>query len=70
MHSRAPRGEGRLAERDMKRSWLHFLKASEGMAVVEYALLAALLAVAAISGLNMLGAKVNSHYQAISNAMN
>ncbi|MBB4196471.1 Flp pilus assembly pilin Flp [Rhodoblastus sphagnicola] len=54
----------------MKRSWLHFLKASEGMAVVEYALLAALLAVAAISGLNMLGAKVNSHYQAISNAMN
>jgi Flp pilus assembly pilin Flp len=55
---------------DMKKRWLQFLRARDGMAVVEYALIAALLSVVAITSVRALGAKVNSHYEYLSNAIN
>ena len=54
----------------MKLSWLQFLTARNGEAAIEYALIAALLAVAAISGVHALGSKMTSHYQYLSNAIN
>jgi Flp pilus assembly pilin Flp len=55
---------------DMKHCWLEFLTARDGEAAIEYALIAALLAVAAISGVHALGSKMTTHYQYLSNAIN
>jgi pilus assembly protein Flp/PilA len=51
------------------RSALRFLSARSGATAIEYALLAALIAVIAIVGLKTLGSKVNSNFQSISNSM-
>ncbi len=40
------------------------------MTAIEYALIAALLSVAAITSVHTLGSKVNSHFEFISNAIN
>jgi pilus assembly protein Flp/PilA len=54
----------------MKIRWLHFPRAREGATAIEYALIAALLSVVAITSVHTLGAKVNSHFGYISNAIN
>jgi len=54
----------------MMKRWLEFLSARDGAAVIEYALIAALLSVVAITGVRTLGSKVNSHYRYLSNAIN
>jgi pilus assembly protein Flp/PilA len=54
----------------MKNLWLQFFGARSGATGIEYALLAALIAVIAIGGLRTLGSKVNHDYAFISNSMN
>jgi pilus assembly protein Flp/PilA len=54
----------------MKKRWLHFLKAKAGMTAIEYALIAALLSVVAITSAKTLGSKVNTNFQYISNSLN
>jgi pilus assembly protein Flp/PilA len=54
----------------MKKRWLHLLNANAGMTAIEYAMIAALLSVAAITGVGTLGSKVNTNFQFISNSMN
>jgi len=53
----------------MKKRWIRFLSARNGATAIEYSLIAALLAVAAIGGVRLLGTKINSHYQYIYNSM-
>ena len=54
----------------MKKRWLQFLRTREGATAIEYALIAALLSVVAITSVRTLGSKVNTNFQYISNAIN
>lgn len=54
----------------MKRFLIDFLRAREGVTSIEYALIAVLLAVVAIAGVNLLGSKVNTNFQYINSTIN
>lgn len=55
---------------EMKKRWVHFLRARAGATAIEYALVAALLSVVAITGVHTLGSKVKSNFAYINNAIN
>ncbi|MFA6810711.1 MAG: Flp family type IVb pilin [Desulfoplanes sp.] len=50
----------------LKRLW----NEEDGVTIIEYSLLAALIAVAAVAALNTLGGKVSSTFEGVSNDMN
>ena len=50
----------------LKRLW----NEEDGVTIIEYSLLAALIAVAAVAALNTLGGKVSSTLEGVSNDMN
>ncbi len=54
----------------MRHFWIRFLDDQSGATLLEYALLAALLAVVALVGVQALGSKVNENFGYISNSMN
>lgn len=54
----------------MKNLWLQFVGVRAGATSIEYALLACLVAVIAIVGVQTLGSKVNTNFQFINNAIN
>lgn len=53
----------------MQRIW-NFLKNSKGATAIEYGLIAALIAVAAISAMSTLGGKLKSTFTNVSNNLN
>jgi Flp pilus assembly pilin Flp len=64
------RGDAIARRGDMKRFLIDFLRAREGVTSIEYALIAVLLAVVAIAGVNLLGSKVNTNFQYINSTIN
>jgi Flp pilus assembly pilin Flp len=58
-----------MSKRDRTKRMAGFISARQGTTAIEYALIAALLAVAGITGVHMLGSKVNSEYTYINNAI-
>lgn len=47
-----------------------FFKNSKGMALIEYALIASLIAMIAISGIKFIGNELNNKFTTVANGMN
>lgn len=58
-----------IDKREICKRMRGFFSDREGATAIEYAMIAALLAVAGITGVNMLGSKVNSQFIYINNAI-
>ncbi|MGN1055531.1 MAG: Flp family type IVb pilin [Comamonas sp.] len=49
----------------MKAFWLKFWRDEEGATAIEYGLIAALIAVAAITGMSLIGDKLEATFQSV-----
>jgi pilus assembly protein Flp/PilA len=54
----------------MKNLVLRFINETEGQDLIEYALLAALVALGAVAGMQLLAGGINSKFSAVSNSLN
>jgi pilus assembly protein Flp/PilA len=61
---------GRFREKDMKNLIVRFVREDEGQDLIEYALLAAFISLAAVLAIQQLGTAVNNVYTKVSSTLN
>jgi pilus assembly protein Flp/PilA len=62
--------QARVRREDMKNLVLRFIKETEGQDLIEYALLAALVALGAVAGMQALAGGINAKFSDVSSSLN